>query len=526
MLIVDEDIPPLMDMSEDEDDIPDELGEPKAPDRCIPIEVYALDNRDRFARPPPHQLFLDETTDDKRHRGLTAAQENDPGDFVMTVTLTIGDEVRFEIPPRPREGPPPRRRHQETRVHRRAGIIPVGTGGLTLVPRSKEETGPDVEEPAVNSGTYEESAARRETVERHVRSDHLSPVKLAVLPHLLETKRQVPIPPSMREALVTLLDEGIRARVDEAGDSRGQRSWFCVVEKVELDLRIVHELQPMNEDAIREAGLEPRTDKFSKEHSDFKLVSIVDLRSWGASPSRTGAHHDLAGWDTRLGALRMIQLPMSDATPTPVPQQSSHAHVREVRPSNKHARRDDKIEWTTERTNTDQRLKERVHATPELGTSNYATSTEAVLPTETTTFSVNFSLNPGQFAQQLEGRCVIPTVPRSATFGTTVAEELRAICGGAGTHPAKVPRGEEETVSDENAIGIGDEGEASHPSDARPSLREIAKAWEASRNASREPKGTQHDRKHDTLTRETQERSRRQVSSHEEAEAARLRSNF
>ncbi|EJD34739.1 hypothetical protein AURDEDRAFT_176199 [Auricularia subglabra TFB-10046 SS5] len=148
MLIVDEDIPPLMDMSDDEDNIPDELGEPKAPDRCIPIEVYALDNRDWFARPPPHQLFLDETTDDNRHRGLTAAHENDPGDFVMTVTLTIGDEVRFEMPPRPREVPPPRRRHQETRVHRRAGIIPVGTGGLTLVPRPKEEPGPDVEEPA------------------------------------------------------------------------------------------------------------------------------------------------------------------------------------------------------------------------------------------------------------------------------------------------------------------------------------------------------------------------------------------
>ncbi|EJD33446.1 hypothetical protein AURDEDRAFT_177474 [Auricularia subglabra TFB-10046 SS5] len=67
MLIVDEDIPPLMDMSDDEDDIPEELEEPKAPDRSIPIEVYALDNHDRFARPPPHQLFLDETTDDNRH---------------------------------------------------------------------------------------------------------------------------------------------------------------------------------------------------------------------------------------------------------------------------------------------------------------------------------------------------------------------------------------------------------------------------------------------------------------------------
>ncbi|EJD33445.1 hypothetical protein AURDEDRAFT_177473 [Auricularia subglabra TFB-10046 SS5] len=445
----------------------------------------------------------------------------------MTVTLTIGDEVRFEMPPRPREVPPPRRRHQEICVHRRAGIIPVGTGGLTLVPRLKEELGPGVEEPAVDIVTYEEPVARRKTVEHHVRSDHLSPVKLAVLPHLLETKRQVPIPPSMRKALVTLLDEGIKARVDEAGDSRGQRSWFCVVEKVERNLRIVHDLQPMNEDAIREAGLEPQTDEFSEEHSDFKLVSIVNLHSLGESPSRTGAHHDLAGLEARLGALRMIQLPMSDATPTPVPQQSSHARMREAQPSNKYAKRDDKFEWTTECTNTDQLLKERVHAAPELGTINYTTSAEDVRLADTTAFGVGPVLNSAYFAQQFGCRRGILPVPRSATNGRTFAERLGTKLCGAGTQPFKVPRGEEETVDDENAteIGIEDMGEASHPS-ACSSLREIAKAWEASRNASQESKGTQRDRKHDTATKEAQERSGHRVSGHEEAEMALWRPGF
>ncbi|EJD34734.1 hypothetical protein AURDEDRAFT_176231 [Auricularia subglabra TFB-10046 SS5] len=284
----------------------------------------------------------------------------------------------------------------------------------------------------------------------------------------------------------------------------------------------------MNEDAIWEAGLEPRSNKFGQEYLDFKLVSIVYLHSSRNSLSGAGARQDSAGLGTRLGALRMIRLPMGDTTATPALQQNSHTHEGGDRPSNEYTRRDNKFEWTAECTNAVQLLKERIHVTPGQRPIDYATSTEAVLPTETTTFGVNVSLNPGQFTQQLEGRCGIPTVPRSATFGATVAEKLRAICGGAGTHPAKVPRGEEETVSDENAteIGIEDEGEASQPSDARPSLREIAKAWEASRNASREPKGTQHDRKHGTLTRETQERSRRQVSGHEEAEAALLRSKF
>ncbi|EJD48346.1 hypothetical protein AURDEDRAFT_162817 [Auricularia subglabra TFB-10046 SS5] len=351
MLIDDEDIPPLMELSDDEDDIPEGLEKPKAPDRSIPIEVYTFDNRDRFVRLPPHQLFLNENTDNIRHRGLTAAQEDDPGDFTMTVTLTIGDEVRFEMPPRPREVPPPRRRHQEIRFHRRAGIIPVGTGGLTLVPRSKEELGPNVEEPAVDIATHKELVARRKTAERRVRSNHLSPVKLAVLPHLLETRRQVPIPPSMREGLVTLLDEEIKARVDKAGDSRGQCSWFCVVEKDERNLRIVHDLQPMNEDAIREAGLEPRTEEFSLEYPDFKLVSIVNLHSLGDSQSRAGAHHNLAVLEARLGTLLMLRLPMGDTTPTPVPQRSSHAHVREARPSNKHMRHNVNFEWTAEFTN-------------------------------------------------------------------------------------------------------------------------------------------------------------------------------
>ncbi|EJD45159.1 hypothetical protein AURDEDRAFT_165702 [Auricularia subglabra TFB-10046 SS5] len=185
MLIVDKDIPPLLELSDNKDHVPEESDEPKAPDKCIPIEVYALDNCDRFARPPPHQLFLSATSDDIRHRGLPAIQEDDPGDFTMTVTLTIGDKVWFEMLPRPREVPPPLHMHQETRFHRRPGIIPVGIGELTFAPRQEGEREHDGEKVADKIAPYTDGVA----------------------------------PPAGEE---------IKARFDEAAESQSQHAWFCI----------------------------------------------------------------------------------------------------------------------------------------------------------------------------------------------------------------------------------------------------------------------------------------------------------
>ena len=54
-------------------------------------------------------------------------------------------------------------------------------------------------------------------------------MKLSVLPHVPWTKRHVPIPPSIREKLIELLKEKVKAGVYE--ESSYRNSWFCVVKK-------------------------------------------------------------------------------------------------------------------------------------------------------------------------------------------------------------------------------------------------------------------------------------------------------
>ncbi|EJD36125.1 hypothetical protein AURDEDRAFT_74561, partial [Auricularia subglabra TFB-10046 SS5] len=84
----------------------------------------------------------------------------------------------------------------------------------------------------------EKSFAWKETERGRFRSDYFPPVNLAVLPHVPWTKRHVPIPPSIREGLVELLKEKIKAGVYEECNSSYRNSWFCVVKKDGRSLRI------------------------------------------------------------------------------------------------------------------------------------------------------------------------------------------------------------------------------------------------------------------------------------------------
>lgn len=111
----------------------------------------------------------------------------------------------------------------------------------------------------------EEAFAWTEQERRRFRDDYFPPVKIAVLPHVPWTRRHVPIPPSVKDKVIELLNEKIRAGVYEACNSSYRNSWFCVVKKDGQSLRIVHDLQPLNAVTIRDAGLLPQPDEFAEE---------------------------------------------------------------------------------------------------------------------------------------------------------------------------------------------------------------------------------------------------------------------
>ncbi|EJD45162.1 hypothetical protein AURDEDRAFT_165705 [Auricularia subglabra TFB-10046 SS5] len=266
----------------------------------------------------------------------------------------------------------------------------------------------------------------------------------------------------------------------------------------------------MDEDTIHAAGLGPRSDKFSPRYTDFKLVSIINLHTLDNPQSRDGAYHNLGVLETRLGALGMMTLPKGDSAPAPVLDSGSHIPVGKVRPSSRFTKHDVEFEWTAESTKAVPRLKDRIRPTPGPRPVDYTTNIVVVRPTDDTAFGVGPILNSPHFAQQPAGSRDTLPAPRSATNGITPAGMLGTkFWRGAGTQPSKVSRGE-ETISDEIAVEIateiGDEidGETAQPSDLCPSLRELANAWAASREAPQKPEDTSHGHKYDTVTGEAQ----------------------
>ncbi|KZV80956.1 hypothetical protein EXIGLDRAFT_567361, partial [Exidia glandulosa HHB12029] len=85
---------------------------------------------------------------------------------------------------------------------------------------------------------HEKVFAWTESERGRFRSDYFPPIKMPVLPHRPWAIKHLPIPPSIRDELLKLLKEKIKAGVYEPSNAAYRSKWFCVVKKDGKSLRI------------------------------------------------------------------------------------------------------------------------------------------------------------------------------------------------------------------------------------------------------------------------------------------------
>ena len=95
-------------------------------------------------------------------------------------------------------------------------------------------------------------------------SDYIMPT----IPHTPWEYKNIPIPPGIRDKVLELLKSKIEAGVYEPSQSSYRCRWFCVAKK-NGSLRIVHDLQPLNQVSIRDAGLLPIVDDFVESYAGY-----------------------------------------------------------------------------------------------------------------------------------------------------------------------------------------------------------------------------------------------------------------
>ncbi len=87
------------------------------------------------------------------------------------------------------------------------------------------------------------------------------------------------------------------------------QSVFCVLKK-NGKLRIVHDLQPLNQVTIRDAGLPPILDDFVEPFSGHQCYTVFDL-FWGFDARKVALESwDLTSFESPLGLLRITSMPM------------------------------------------------------------------------------------------------------------------------------------------------------------------------------------------------------------------------
>lgn len=139
---------------------------------------------------------------------------------------------------------------------------------------------------------------------------YFDPIIIPTVEHVPWAARNIPIPPGNYERIVEILKEKVHVGVYEPSNSSYRSKWFCVKKKGGKELRIVHDLQPMNAITIRDAGVIPFVDMHTEMlggracYSAFDLFVAYDQRKI-AEESR-----DLTTFHTPIGTLRLTSLPM------------------------------------------------------------------------------------------------------------------------------------------------------------------------------------------------------------------------
>lgn len=156
----------------------------------------------------------------------------------------------------------------------------------------------------------ETSLAFDESDRGTLKESYFSPYIMPTIEHTPWQIKHRPIAPGIRQQVIQILKDKIAGGVYEPSQSSYRSSWFCVQKKTANSLRVVHDLQPLNEVSIRDAGVPPKLDDFVEPFAGAQCYSVFDLFCGFDARKLAPQSRDLTTFLTPLGPLRLTSMPM------------------------------------------------------------------------------------------------------------------------------------------------------------------------------------------------------------------------
>ena len=155
----------------------------------------------------------------------------------------------------------------------------------------------------------ERSIAFSEMERGTFRKDYFSDYEMPVIDHVPWMEKNIAVPQGYKKQITKIIKEKKEAGVYEDAQSSYRSPWFCVLKK-NGELRLVHDLQRLNEVTIRDAGVPPLVEEFVEAYGGRSVYTVLDMY-WGFH-ARTlhEDSRDMTAFQTPLGELRIASLPM------------------------------------------------------------------------------------------------------------------------------------------------------------------------------------------------------------------------
>lgn len=165
---------------------------------------------------------------------------------------------------------------------------------------------------------HEQGFAWSDSERGRFRPDFFPPVEFPVLPHTPWVERNIPIPPGIFAEVCEIIKKKINAGVYEPSNSSYRSKWFCVLKKDGKSLRIVHSLEPLNAVTIQHSGVPPMPDHLAEQFGGRACIGTLDLYVGYDEREIAETSRDLTTFQTPLGSLRLVTLPMGWSNSVPI----------------------------------------------------------------------------------------------------------------------------------------------------------------------------------------------------------------
>ena len=96
-------------------------------------------------------------------------------------------------------------------------------------------------------------------------------------PHILWVHKNIPLPPTIKEAAIKIIKDQIALGVYEPSTTSYRSHWFCVLKQNGKSWCLVHNLQPLNAVTICDTSLPPFVEHFTESFAGYVVYGMLDL---------------------------------------------------------------------------------------------------------------------------------------------------------------------------------------------------------------------------------------------------------